>query len=112
MSSSSSSSSSAEGGRAFDLIVWGATGFTGSLVAQYLARKIRRARELSKEGELSGSFRSDISLRWAIGGRNRAKLEQTRRALGEDFDDGLDLTAKSERKEDLMKMKMKMKMKT
>ena len=44
--------------REFDLIVFGATGFTGHLVAEYLAGAAARE-----------------SLRWAIAGRNRDKLE-------------------------------------
>lgn len=50
--------------RPFDVVVWGATGFTGKLVAEYLARRA------GAEG-----------LRWAIGGRNRDKLEAVRRDL-------------------------------
>jgi short subunit dehydrogenase-like uncharacterized protein len=48
----------------FELLVWGASGFTGALVAQYLAR-------LPTDGP-------DGSLRWALAGRNRAKLEDLR----------------------------------
>lgn len=49
--------------RAFDLIVFGATGFTGRLVAEYL--------------NLSGA----AGARWAIAGRSLDKLDQVRRAL-------------------------------
>ena len=42
--------------REFDLVVWGATGFTGRLVAEYLA----------------GCEGGDRTLRWAIAGRNVA----------------------------------------
>src|SRR3954468_13269220 len=42
--------------REFDLVVFGATGFTGKLVADYIAR-------------------SPHEPRWAIAGRNKAKLE-------------------------------------
>jgi short subunit dehydrogenase-like uncharacterized protein len=52
--------------RDFDIIVWGATGFTGALVAEYL---------LSKYGV-------GESLRWAIAGRDEGKLETLRHALG------------------------------
>ncbi|MET0404904.1 MAG: saccharopine dehydrogenase NADP-binding domain-containing protein [Cystobacter sp.] len=45
----------------FDVVVWGATGFTGRLVADYLARTQDTHRA-----------------RWAIAGRDRAKLEQVR----------------------------------
>src|SRR5262249_45520080 len=47
-----------------DVVVFGATGFTGRLTAEYLARKAQRE-----------------PLRWAIAGRNRAKLEEVRHAL-------------------------------
>ncbi|MBM7113289.1 saccharopine dehydrogenase family protein [Archangium primigenium] len=49
----------------FDVIVWGATGFTGRLVADYLARTQDTHRA-----------------RWALAGRDRAKLEQVRASLG------------------------------
>ncbi len=42
--------------REFDLVVFGATGFTGKLVAEYIARSTQKPR-------------------WAIAGRNQAKLE-------------------------------------
>ena len=42
----------------FDVIVWGATGFTGRLVAEYLL----------------GRYGTD-SFRWALGGRSQEKLE-------------------------------------
>jgi short subunit dehydrogenase-like uncharacterized protein len=46
----------------FDIIIWGATGFTGQLVVQYL----------------SDNYGVGGSLRWAIAGRNQQKLEQLR----------------------------------
>jgi short subunit dehydrogenase-like uncharacterized protein len=49
--------------REFDVVVLGATGFTGQLVAQYLAE----------------TYGVGGDLNWAIAGRNRAKLEQVRR---------------------------------
>lgn len=52
--------------RAFDLIVFGATGFTGRLVAEYLH---------TAHGD-------DPALRWAIAGRSAAKLAEVRDALG------------------------------
>ncbi len=50
----------------FDILLWGATGFTGRLAANRLAARI--------------GIRGD--LRWAIGGRNRTKLEAVRSMLG------------------------------
>ncbi|MDH3266406.1 MAG: saccharopine dehydrogenase NADP-binding domain-containing protein [Gammaproteobacteria bacterium] len=52
--------------RAYDIVIWGATGFTGALVAEYL---------LSQYGV-------DGSLRWAIAGRSEAKLEKLKEQLG------------------------------
>jgi short subunit dehydrogenase-like uncharacterized protein len=49
----------------YDVVVWGATGFTGGLVAEYLMRQYG----------LSGA------LRWAIAGRNPAKLEALKQAM-------------------------------
>ena len=46
--------------REFDVIVWGATGFTGRLVAEYLLE----------------TYGAGGELRWALGGRNRQKLEE------------------------------------
>ncbi|MGI9590342.1 MAG: saccharopine dehydrogenase family protein [Myxococcota bacterium] len=51
--------------REFDLVLWGATGFTGRLVAEYLL-----------------SRRLEGSLRWALGGRDRLKLARVRSELG------------------------------
>jgi short subunit dehydrogenase-like uncharacterized protein len=51
--------------RSFDVLLWGATGFTGQLVAEYLARHYGVGREL----------------RWALGGRSKEKLEKVRAAL-------------------------------
>jgi short subunit dehydrogenase-like uncharacterized protein len=57
--------------REFDVIVWGATGFTGALVAEYL---------LSQYG-VGGS------LRWAVAGRNEEKLAALRQELGAEADE-------------------------
>ncbi|MEO9326202.1 saccharopine dehydrogenase NADP-binding domain-containing protein [Nocardioides sp. C4-1] len=54
----------AEPTRDLDLVLFGATGFTGGLTADYLA-------EHGPDG-----------LRWALAGRNRAKLEAVRTRLG------------------------------
>ncbi|KFA93059.1 saccharopine dehydrogenase family protein [Archangium violaceum] len=48
--------------REFDLVLFGATGFTGRLVAEYLVKK-------------------RPSLRWALAGRSREKLERVREEL-------------------------------
>ena len=53
------------GERAHDLVVFGATGYTGRLVAAVLARRA-----------------ADEPIRWAIAGRTRAKLERIREELG------------------------------
>lgn len=51
-------------GREHDIVVLGATGFTGGLTAEYLAEN------------------ADPSTRWAIAGRNRQKLKDVRARLG------------------------------
>jgi short subunit dehydrogenase-like uncharacterized protein len=51
--------------REFDLILWGATGFTGQLVAEYLV-----------------AHYGPDSLRWALGGRNESRLGAVRDRLG------------------------------
>ncbi|MEM1414188.1 MAG: saccharopine dehydrogenase NADP-binding domain-containing protein [Myxococcota bacterium] len=50
--------------RSYDIVLFGATGFTGRLVAEYLAQN-------GPEG-----------LRWALAGRNAEKLERVRSELG------------------------------
>lgn len=50
--------------RPFDIVLFGATGFTGKLVAEYLADRAE-----------------DNGVRWAIAGRNKEKLEAVRREL-------------------------------
>ncbi|GLH75800.1 saccharopine dehydrogenase [Bradyrhizobium sp. SSBR45G] len=54
----------------FDIIIYGATGFTGQLVAEYLAMQ----------------YRGDASLRWAMAGRSLAKLAAVRDAIGAPVD--------------------------
>ncbi|MFI8997647.1 saccharopine dehydrogenase family protein [Streptomyces sp. NPDC053542] len=56
----------AAAGRAYDVVLFGATGFAGRLTAAYLAAH-------APEG-----------CRWALAGRNRAKLEQLRAELAAD----------------------------
>jgi short subunit dehydrogenase-like uncharacterized protein len=50
----------------FDIVVYGATGFTGQLVAEYLA----------------AHYKGDGSLKWAIAGRSKEKLASVRDAIG------------------------------
>ena len=52
--------------RDYDIVLFGATGFTGKLVAEYLHR----------------TYGSDGDLRWAIAGRNESKLKQVATELG------------------------------
>lgn len=51
----------------FDVVLWGATGYVGRLVAEYLL----------KQYGLNGE------LKWAIAGRSEKKLEQLRTSLGD-----------------------------
>ncbi len=53
--------------REYDIIIWGATGFTGKLVAEYMA------------ANYGGG-----NLTWALAGRNAAKLNAVRDACGAD----------------------------
>ena len=50
----------------FDLIVYGATGYTGRLVAEYLGQRYGVGGEVS----------------WAMAGRSQAKLQEVRDELG------------------------------
>ena len=50
----------------FDVVLWGGSSFVGKLVAEHLHQR----------------YGVDGGLRWAIGGRNRRKLEATRASLG------------------------------
>lgn len=52
--------------RSYDVVLWGATGFTGKLVAEYLTKRY---------GALGPK------VRWAIAGRSRDKLESLRKQL-------------------------------
>lgn len=53
----------------YHLTIFGATGFTGTLVVQYLASKPISVTEVD-------------DFKWAIAGRDRSKLEQVRKELG------------------------------
>ncbi|MEM8982492.1 MAG: saccharopine dehydrogenase NADP-binding domain-containing protein [Pseudomonadota bacterium] len=53
--------------RHYDVVVWGATGFTGRLVAEYLTER----------------YGTDGDVTWALAGRNADKLNAIKTALGE-----------------------------
>lgn len=53
--------------RQYDIVVWGASGFTGRLVVEYLLDR----------------YPCGDSLRWAVAGRNKSKLEQLFDSLGQ-----------------------------
>jgi short subunit dehydrogenase-like uncharacterized protein len=55
-----------QGSREFDIIVQGASGFTGTLVAEYLLRQ----------------YGAGGDLRWALAGRSQQKLQEVRQSLG------------------------------
>ncbi|MEM7510815.1 MAG: saccharopine dehydrogenase NADP-binding domain-containing protein [Bacteroidota bacterium] len=54
--------------RTYDIIIWGASGFTGRLVAEYLYKK----------------YGVNKDLKWAMGGRNKGKLEEVRAAVADE----------------------------
>lgn len=58
--------------RDLDLVLWGATGYTGTLVARELAHNAARRTSDRREAPA-----------WALGGRSREKLEALRRELAE-----------------------------
>ncbi len=55
-----------ENERDFDIIIQGATGFTGTLVAEYLLRQ----------------YGANGDIRWALAGRSEQKLRAVREGLG------------------------------
>jgi short subunit dehydrogenase-like uncharacterized protein len=57
--------------RAYDLVVFGATGFTGRLVAQYLVQAYG-----------AGGTHANEATTWAMAGRSLTKLEQVRNFIG------------------------------
>jgi len=59
--------------REFDVIVWGATGFTGRLVAEYLFNHYSTNQQ-----------RAEQPIKWAMGGRNQAKLEAVRAEVADE----------------------------
>src|SRR6476469_2651727 len=57
----------------FDIVVYGATGFTGQLIAEYLATR----------------YNDDANLKWAMAGRSKDKLAAVRDAIGAPDDTAL-----------------------
>src|SRR5260370_7286196 len=57
----------------FDIVVYGATGFTGQLVAEYLA----------------AHYKGEGNLKWAMAGRSKDKLASVRDAIGAPADTAL-----------------------
>lgn len=53
--------------REFDIIIWGASGFTGRLVAEYLFKQ----------------YGTSGNLKWAMAGRNQQKLETVRASIAD-----------------------------
>ena len=71
--------------RDFDLIIWGATGFTGNLVCDYISKNY-----------------NERELRWAIAGRNEKKILKLQQKLK--IDDSRTIIADSSDKDSLVKM--------
>ena len=76
--------------RDFDLIIWGATGFTGNLVCDYINKNY-----------------NERELRWAIAGRNKKKILKLQQKLK--IDDSRTIIADSSDKNSLVKMVKKSK---
>ena len=76
--------------RDFDLIIWGATGFTGNLVCDYINKNY-----------------NERELRWAIAGRNEKKILKLQQKLK--IDDSRTIIADSSDKDSLVKMVKKSK---
>ena len=76
--------------RDFDLIIWGATGFTGNLVCDYINKNY-----------------NERELRWAIAGRNKKKILKLQQKLK--IDDSRTIIADSFDKNSLVKMVKKSK---
>ncbi len=51
--------------RTYDIVIWGATGFTGRLVMAYMAK----------------TYGVDGEIKWAVAGRNAAKLAEVKRQV-------------------------------
>ena len=59
--------SMSEENREYSIVIWGASGFTGKLTAEYIL----------------GRYGVSDHFRWALGGRNLAKLEKVRKEISE-----------------------------
>ena len=65
--------------RAYDLVVWGGSGFTGRLAAEYLARKYTPGgSSASADASALPAGSGAETVRWAIAGRDKVKLEGIR----------------------------------
>jgi len=53
----------------YDLVIWGATGYTGQLIAEYLAAQTLDGGDASK-------------IKWAIAGRSEKRLNELKKTLG------------------------------
>ncbi len=75
--------------RQHEIVIWGATGFTGRLVMDYVYK----------------TYGVDGDLRWAVGARNQAKLAEVKQeVLGEDADKVPDIIADSDDESSLQAM--------
>jgi short subunit dehydrogenase-like uncharacterized protein len=74
--------------RTFDVLIWGATGFTGKLVAEYLLKQYGVNRDV----------------RWAVAGRNDEKLAKLRESLGDQAESLQLITADSHDPESLREL--------
>ena len=74
--------------RDFDLIMWGATGFTGNLVCEYINKNYH-----------------EKELKWAIAGRNKKKISKLQKRLN--IDESRIIIADSSDKNSLLKMTKK-----
>jgi len=63
-------------GRTWDIIIFGATGFTGALIAEYLC----------------DTYGVNQEVRWAVSGRNHQKLLQLRERLTQNYPDAASLS--------------------
>jgi hypothetical protein len=84
--------SSDQNGRLYDLVMFGATGFTGNLAANYLAKQYGNP---------------GTKVRWAISGRSLSKLEEAKKSIMKQFPEVSDvalLVADSNNDEQLQKL--------